>query len=120
MIEALLREPMFWGAGGAFIYAAPRLSVCIATALARKTGCITCTVDAILALAIGVISAAAFTDLAHALAVKFIGDTIPKDGRAISCVLGLLANPLAPRLVDVAGGRLIKKLESIVGTDKTP
>ena len=96
-----------WGLAGAFIYAAPNLSTCLFT---RKAGdgfgaIGRCVLDFAVALVIGALASAAFAQWAQA----FLKRTGPEELRAIAAVIGLLANPAAPRLTARLSSWLIKK-----------
>jgi len=97
----LVYELAIWGFFGAFVYAAPRLLV--AWAGGRRT---TGTAECIIALAIGAIGSAGFT--------QFIGDVVrqsqPADLRAIAVVLGMISNPVAPSIVHLMGTGLVRRL----------
>jgi hypothetical protein len=90
-----------WGALGAFIYGAPRLIACAIACRDAGTSSWLCVLEFGVALLIGTIAAAAFSALVLSL-------THLKDGHAISAMIGLLANPTAPKVVsrvsDIMGG----------------
>lgn len=100
-LSLLLGAPAFWGALGAFIYAAPKLISCFVASAEAGTGSGRCWLEFVFAIATGAIAAAAFSSVASEL-IKI------KDGNAVAAMVGLLANPTAPVLV--------KRVSSLVGT----
>lgn len=106
MWHQLLQEPALWGFLGAFVYAAPRASACYFAARDNSGHWGRCLVDAVFAMIIGIVAAASLEPwIAHKL-----GDESMRQLRAISTVLGLLANPMAPGVVDALSGRLLRRL----------
>lgn len=97
MWETIFSLPGVWGFLGAFIYAAPRLSACMYAAREAGAGGWRCIFDFVTSLAIGAIAAAAFTPWA----LRFLGEAATDQHNAIAALVGLMANPTAPRLVDV-------------------
>lgn len=92
LLDLVLAAPAFWGAAGAFIYAGPRWLACAypAKGLAWR-----CTLEAAIAIAVGLVAAAAFARWTLHLLHQAPGD-LP----AVAAMVGLLANRLAPMLVD--------------------
>lgn len=103
MIAKLLELPAFWGVLGAFVYAAPRWLVCH-----RDKGCTThaCNLQFAVAVIIGAIAAAGF---APALA-SWLNRLHDQDVRAISTLVGVLANPVSPRVVRLLSDFVIRKI----------
>jgi hypothetical protein len=107
IVGFLLEQPALWGFAGAFIYAAPKFSACYWQCRDTQVAWTRCLADAIICLMIGTISAFAFSEVIG-LRLKFTGG---QELRAISVLIGLLSNRLAPKLVDGAEGFLTKKLD---------
>jgi hypothetical protein len=99
----LYSQPAFWGAAGAFIYAAPLFSTCAFSAKATGGSWVRCGFEFVTALAIGTLAAAATTPV--------IQEVFHRDSaawmRAIASTTGLLANRVAPRLVNAAPDAVI-------------
>lgn len=87
----------FWGLAGAFIYAGPRWAIDLASGGETRVSPILCTLKMLVALGVGCLSAAAFGPLAGKVALTMAGVT---DDNAVSALIGLFANRLAPQLVD--------------------
>lgn len=98
-------EPAGWGLAGAFIYAAPRLSACLFSGH-RSGGPGRCLFEFGLALSIGAVAAAVFGPWLQDL----LGRAGHKDLNAICALIGLMANPAAPRIVDALGGLAVGAL----------
>lgn len=94
MVELLI-EPAGWGAAGAFIYGAPRLSACLSAPETRRAACV---FEFFVTLIIGAIGAAAFGPWI----ATWRGMKTSNDLNAICAVVGLLANPTAPVLLSLA------------------
>lgn len=101
--------PALWGLAGAAIYAAPRWLAC---KFEGDGGLVRCTLDALVCLAVGTLAAAAFAPWAL--------DFLHQKQRylsAIAAMIGLLANPTAPRLVEklsaVVAGLTASRVEKI-------
>lgn len=94
----IAREPALWGFLGSFVYAAPRLSACAFTAKATGEMLAKCAFEAVVALGTGAIAAAAFApSTANALGA-------PEHLNAVAAMLGLIANPTAPKLIESLSG----------------
>lgn len=97
MIDVIINGSAFWGFLGAFIYAGPKLSACIfETGDGTKRHSLWyCILEFVMALGVGVIAAEAFG--------PWVQGFLKRDGqhelRAISGLIGLLANPLSPVIV---------------------
>lgn len=98
-------HPAFWGLGGAFIYAGPRLSACVFAARQSGGGWSVCAMECAVALAIGAFAAAAFGPWVLA----WRGAPKAHELNAIAAMIGLLANPMAPQLVS-GSGRILKTI----------
>lgn len=98
-----------WGLLGAFIYAAPRFSACFFAARQAGGTSVVCAVEASVCLAIGTITSP--------LIAPWLQYYLKRDGThetmAIAAVIGLLANPVAPKLFNIE--TLISMLKSIKG-----
>lgn len=92
LLEHILAAPAAWGFLGAFIYAAPRWVAC---AWGSRGAAWRCSIEAGVCLAVGAIAAAAFARWAVGFLHQAAGDL-----NAVAAMIGLLANRLAPRLVD--------------------
>jgi hypothetical protein len=103
----MFEQPAFWGAAGAFIYAAPQWLACLVACGKSGSPAWSCTAEFGVALATGAIAAGAFTALA-------VGMNPIKDVNAIASMIGLLANSTAPLLVKraskLAADRLAPKI----------
>lgn len=97
--------PALWGLLGAVIYAAPRFTACFFSA--RETGgpWTRCAAEAVTALLTGAIAAAAF----GGWLARFIHQTGPGDNEAVCAVIGLLANPTAPGVIEALSGRVLNR-----------
>lgn len=105
-MDPMLLTSALWGLAGAFMYAAPKLSTCAFTCKITGGTPAQCLVDATIALTVGAVASAAFGGWAQ-IAVKHGG---PSELRAIAAVIGLLANPVAPRLTGRLANWVIKKV----------
>jgi len=104
MIHELIASPALWGFAGAISYAAPLLSTCLFTSSQEPGGSSAkCTLDFIIAVFIGTVAAAAFTPLIQELLHKSTDPWL----RVIAVTIGLLANRIAPKLVDTAPDALL-------------
>lgn len=109
-ISSIAQWPALWGACGAIIYAAPRLTVCLFAARSDgkrwfECGCV---FEFIVALLIGTIAALAFGPWIGASILKA---TDPGQLRAIATGIGLLANPAAPRVIEILNGRIFQMIK---------
>lgn len=102
---ALLEEPMFWGCAGAFIYAAPKFATCVFENRHGGTWW-RCACEFVIAMAIGTISAGVFTLWTQEW-LKMKGT---HDMRVIAALIGLLANRVAPTIVDVVPDALGQRI----------
>jgi hypothetical protein len=111
----LMASPWFWGLGGAFIYAAPKLSACYFSALQTPESPAKCVVDAGFAVVIGPIAAAAFSGTVQANVSLSGVEHMP----AVAAVIGLLANPVAPGAIEVFTEGVMKRIRKLIeGTGK--
>lgn len=98
-----------WGLLGAFIYAAPKFSACFFAARQEGGSVVVCAVEGFISLAIGTI--------ASPLVAPWLQNFLKRDGShetmAIAAVVGLLANPVAPKLFNI--DTIISVLKSIKG-----
>jgi hypothetical protein len=107
-------SPWFWGFCGAFIYAAPRLSACLFSAQETGAPWAKCAVDGAFAVVIGPISAGAFTGSVQ----SYWGLTSNEHLPAVSAMIGLLANPLAPSAIEVLSVGFLERLRKLTGGGK--
>ena len=101
----ILDMPALWGFLGAFIYAGPRFSACYWQCKDKKIGWARCLLDMVVSLAVGTVASFALAEWAQAL----LNRPGAHELRAISALIGLLANRLAPKVVDKAEGLLAKR-----------
>ena len=106
MAAWLFNEPMFWGACGAFIYAAPKLITCIFEARDGKGHWLHCGLEFIVSMVIGTISAGAFGPWTQ----RWLGMVGTEDVRVVAVLIGLLANRFAPVIVNVAPDALGERM----------
>lgn len=105
MFASLVHQPAFWGFLGAFIYAAPRLGACIFESRGdNRHPLVFCIWDFVVALAVGIIAAELFGPWVQ----TFLKRDGPHELRAISGLIGLLANPVSPEIT--------KRFKERVGT----
>ena len=97
---ALLGQAL-WGFAGAVVYAAPRWALCVK--VCRKQGCEPqeCHEELIVSLIIGAIAGAA---AGHYVA-DLVGQTEPHQIRAVTALIGLIANRAAPGLIRVLSAK---------------
>lgn len=109
MLKDIVQLPAFWGFLGAFIYAAPRWVACLAGTRTDNGGSnAVCTLEAVIALVIGAIAASAFGDM--------VMTVFKLDNSNSACaIIGLLANPVTPKLVEAAPSMLNGFLTSWAG-----
>lgn len=102
----IIEAPAFWGFLGAFIYACPRASACVFAALDTDHRWVRCLIEAVVAVLIGPAAAESLEPwFAH-----IVHDQTQSELRAISMLIGLLANPASPGIVSALSLRLIRKL----------
>lgn len=94
----------FWGFLGAFVYAAPRFL--LVWSEGWKKSLRLAFAEFLVALATGPIGAAGFGPV---IAVT-IHRTDDASSRAVAIVLGMLANPMAPKVVSLVGGNVMRWL----------
>ena len=96
--------PALWGFLGAVIYAAPRLSVCL---FSKEPGAkaLRCLIEAVTALMIGAIAAAAFSEWI----IRFLHLAQILDLRAVAATIGALATPTAPAIINALSGGLMAR-----------
>jgi predicted anti-sigma-YlaC factor YlaD len=92
LLDLVLASPAVWGGAGAFIYAGPRWLACF---WPTKGTAWRCTAEGAVCIIIGTLAAQAFAGWASR-----VFHQAPADLPAVAAMIGLLANPLAPRLVD--------------------
>ena len=108
VIAALAMEPAWWGFLGALIYAAPRLSACLFAAQQTEGHWVQCGFEFAVSLTIGAIAAGIFGPW---IGASILQATDPAQTRVITATIGLLANPIAPRIIDVLSGRVLQMLK---------
>lgn len=99
--------PGLWGLLGALIYAGPRLTACLFTRQTGEHRAWGCLLEFGLAMLIGAIAAEAFGPWVQ----EFLQRKGHHELRAICAMLGLLANPMAPRVIDALSGRVLKAMK---------
>lgn len=95
-----------WGLLGAFVYAAPRLILSAAEAKVAGRHAWTQFAEFLVALSFGPIFSSGFGPWA-AFYVKLEG---AHEIRAVALVIGMVANPLAPAVVKLASGDILRRL----------
>lgn len=108
-MSSVLDVPALWGLGGAFIYAGPRFSACYFEARRSDGQWSRCAIDGVIALLIGLIAAGALGVWAQ----QFFAREGSHELRALSTVIGLLANPCAPGVVGI-GQRIVDAVGNVV------
>ena len=99
--------PGAWGFLGAVVYGAPKLLACVCSTAADHPRAGQCTAEAIVALIIGTIAATAFEPwIDHYLKLN-----TPQETRAMSTVIGVLANPTAPGIISFLSGSLLNRIK---------
>lgn len=93
----LVFECALWGLGGAFIFGANQLPICLFSHIKEggtKNEPLECIIEFVLALLVGAVAAAIWAQWAQAF-LKIVG---PGDLRGIAGGIGLIANPVSPIL----------------------
>lgn len=104
-----------WGFLGAFVWAAPRLLVAWGESRTARTPLLPHLIEFVVALAFGPIFAAGFGEFG----AGYIGLEEPRALRAVSLVIGMIANPLAPKIVEIATGGVIGRLGAVFKGDQS-
>ena len=94
-LASVLSWPAFWGLLGSIVYAGPRLTACI-YARESQGHVAKCFADAFTALVVSTISAAAFVPWVGV----YLHATASEDIKAMSAVVGMLANGTTPAIID--------------------
>ena len=97
---------MFWGSAGAFIYAAPKLATCIFEHKEGGGGWRRCGFEFVIAMVIGTVSAGIFAPWTQ----DWLGMKGDHDMRVVAALIGLLANRVAPTIVDVVPDALGQRI----------
>jgi hypothetical protein len=105
----------FWGLLGAFVYAAPRLLVVLAEKAPTKPVWIHLA-EFLLALCLGPIGASAFTPIVAEI-IGWHGDA---NLRATALVVGMVANPIAPTVVNLVGDMILHRLYAPLDKPRKP
>lgn len=113
MLPDVFALPAFWGFAGAFAYAAPQFSSCIFASTVGGGSWVRRMFDFVVSLVIGTIAAAAGAELIQEVF------HIPGSQwmRAISTIMGLLANPVAPKIVKWAPDALLDRASRFLKRD---
>lgn len=111
MLHDLAASPAFWGFLGALMYAGPRVIAGVFTRRERGLGPWEPILEFVAAVFVGTVTAEAFT----AWALQHFKLEEPHHLRGVGVMLGLLANPAAPRVVDLVAGRLLGRLKGALG-----
>lgn len=106
MAAAFFSEPMFWGACGAFIYAAPKCLTGIFESLNGKGHWLHSVLEFVIAMIIGTMSAGAFGPWTQ----RWLNMLSADESRVVWTMIGLLANRVAPTIVDVAPDALGERM----------
>jgi hypothetical protein len=111
-ISTIAQSPALVGLAGSFIYAAPRWLACMVGHREAKSPVWPCFAEFLTSLAIGAIAAFAFCAVV-------MGFAHVKDINAIGALIGLLANPVAPKIsngfADIVGGVVNSKIGQLLG-----
>lgn len=102
----VLTWPAMWGLLGAMIYASTKLTTC-AFADEGHQHLIRCFAEAFTSLCIGTISAAAFAPWLCA----YMHANAPQDIRALSAVIGMLANSTAPGIINFLSETVLTRIK---------
>ena len=105
MFSRITQTPAFWGLLGAIIYAAPKLVSCVYSAESRSHST-RCCAEALVALVIGAIGAAAFEPWID----SYLHGSGAQNTRAMSAVIGMLANSTAPGIIAFLGDTLLTRI----------
>ncbi len=89
-----------WGFAGAVCYAAPRWSTCAFTAREQGGKSDRCTAEATIALLVGTVASGA----SGPWLADLFGQVEPKGANMVFAAVGLISNPLAPKLADLMSG----------------
>lgn len=103
-----------WGLLGAFVYAAPRLLVAWGESRVAGAPLLPHLIELAVALTFGPIFAAGFGEFG----AGYLGWEEPRALRAVSLVIGMVANPVAPVLVNLASGEIIGRLGAVFKGDR--
>lgn len=95
-----------WGLLGAFVYAAPRLLVAWGESRAAGQAPHPHFFEFVVALSFGPIFSSALGEWG----AGYVGMTEPRALRAVSLVLGMVANPVAPVIIALVSGNIIARL----------
>jgi len=95
-----------WGLLGAFVYAAPRLLVAWGESRTAGAPVLPHFIEFLVALSFGPIFSAALGEWG----AGYVGMTEPRSLRAVSLVLGMVANPVAPVLISLVSGNIVARL----------
>ena len=98
-------HPAFWGALGSVIYAVPRLTACVYSG-EPPVHIRRCYVEGITAVMVGTITAAAF----QPWLAGYLHAAAPKDARAMSFVIGMLANTTAPGVINFLSQTILNRV----------
>jgi hypothetical protein len=97
--------PAFWGFLGAVIYAAPKMTTCF-FAEAGRAHLRRCLIEGVTALLIGTVAAAAF----QPWIAGYLHATTPAASQAMSAMIGMLANTVAPGVIRVLADTALARL----------
>lgn len=100
-------QPAIYGFLGALIYASMKVTACVYDNDPTHGPRSKCFVEAAVALLVGTISAAVFEPW---LAGYVLHTTAPQETRAMSAVIGLLANQTAPGIIQFLGETLLTRI----------
>ena len=98
-------QPALWGFLGAIIYAAPKLTTC-AYSEAGAPHVRRCVIEAGTALLIGTVTAAAF----QPWLAGYLHATTPQDTKAMSAMIGMLANTTAPGIIKFLSDNVLTRI----------
>ena len=94
-IDVSLVVMAFWGLAGAAVYGAPRWAMCVKTCRRAGRDASECHEELVVSLVVGAISGAA----AGPYLADIVRQTEPHQVRAVTALVGLVANRVAPGLI---------------------
>jgi len=102
-----------WGLLGAFVYAAPRLLVAWGESRVSGTPVLPHLIEFSVALTFGPIFASGFGEFG----AGYLGWEEPRALRAVSLVIGMVANPAAPLLINLVTGQILGRVGAVFKGD---
>ena len=106
-LEDVLGSPSFWGLLGAIFFAAPKLIACLYGNEEGRRHAGRCVAETTVALVVGTIAAAAFSPWL----VKYVGAKTPQEAKAMSTLVGILANPIGPGVISFLSESVLTRIK---------